>query len=65
MTRTTALKVTVQITYTDHADRIQDLLNYVHFLETNKKTPATHQEGKDKPTRNLQPPLPGFAGDPF
>lgn len=37
MTRATALKITIQISYTDTTERVQDLLQYVRFMEATKK----------------------------
>ncbi len=46
MSRTNAMKITVQISYTDTAERVQDLLRHIHSMEKAKKNQLSPRADK-------------------
>ena len=66
MPHTTATKVTVQISYTDTIERVQDLLYYIHFMESaQEKNHGRGQPKRKNETATLSIPVPKDRDIPF
>ena len=64
MSRTNTMKITVQISYTDTAERVQDLLQYVRFMESSKKKRSQSAPNATR-QREICIPFPERCDEPF